>query len=118
MEKRGLFFHPVINEGKCIGCRKCIDICGNGCLGFDEIRKVAYVKAPSECLADLRSCESGCPAGAIYFPDEEEYFAYVKQRLQWLESVFGPRHGDHLNPPLPPPPSPSLFEKPVDKNGQ
>ncbi|MBI1922173.1 MAG: ferredoxin family protein [Geobacter sp.] len=118
MKKRGFMRHPVVDESKCSGCRKCIDTCGNECLGFDEIRKVAYVKTPYDCTAEFRKCISGCPAGAIYFPDEEEYFAYVKQRLQWLESVFGPRAASPGQHPFPLP-SPSLpSEKPIDKTAQ
>lgn len=118
MKKRGFMRHPVVEESKCIGCRKCVDTCGNDCLGFDEIRKVAYVKTPYDCTAEFRKCISGCPAGAIYFPDEEEYFAHVKQRLQWLESVFGPRAGSS-DPTAPPLPSHlSYSEKSIDKTAQ
>lgn len=118
MKKRGFMRHPVVDESKCIGCRKCVDTCGNDCLGFDEIRKVAYVKTPYDCTAEFRKCISGCPADAIYFPDEEEYFAHVKQRLQWLESVFGPRAANPIPHTPPSTSNTSPSENTVDKLAQ
>lgn len=121
MEKQGFQWHPVIDESKCIGCRSCINTCGKDCLGFDEIRMVAYVKAPFDCIPEFRTCEARCPAGAISFPDEEEYFVYVNQRLLRLEAAFGPRGADLSNNDSPETPTPCLppsAEKTIDKPGQ
>ena len=53
-----------IDEERCSGCRKCVRICPEDVLRFDDETKkpaIAYLRDCQCCFL----CELGCPEGAI-----------------------------------------------------
>jgi NAD-dependent dihydropyrimidine dehydrogenase PreA subunit len=74
-------WYPIINAGKCIGCRTCVDFCKNGVLAFDEATRKAEVHAPYNCVVECSTCGRLCPVGAISFPDEQEFSALIRRLL-------------------------------------
>jgi NAD-dependent dihydropyrimidine dehydrogenase PreA subunit len=60
-----------INQDICIGCKRCINYCPVGAIGFAD--KKAYIDLDEcvECGACVRS--AGCPVGAIYQQPMEGY---------------------------------------------
>jgi NAD-dependent dihydropyrimidine dehydrogenase PreA subunit len=75
-------WHPDIDAEKCTGCRTCIDFCRNDVLEFDGATQKAKLKNPDNCVVECRTCARLCPAGAITFPDEEKFIAYIKEKLE------------------------------------
>ncbi len=75
-------WHPEIDEEKCIGCRTCVEFCKNDVLEFDEATQKAKVKNPDNCVVECRTCARLCQACAISFPDEEEFAAFIKEKLE------------------------------------
>lgn len=55
---------PVLNEEKCIRCRKCYDICLQSAITFDEFPVIDYDK----CIA-CWCCFEMCPEGAWLLPN-------------------------------------------------
>ncbi len=53
---------PKVDESKCIGCGRCIDICPNNVL--ELIDGVSQVKHPEKC-EECGLCEAVCIQGAI-----------------------------------------------------
>jgi NAD-dependent dihydropyrimidine dehydrogenase PreA subunit len=57
-------FKPVVNPNRCIGCRKCIEVCPKDVYAVDSNKKVSAVK-PDECFECL-ACVKQCDREAIY----------------------------------------------------
>lgn len=55
----------VIDKSKCIGCKKCCNVCPGSLIKTDENGK-AYIKYPKDCWG-CTSCIKECPAYAISF---------------------------------------------------
>lgn len=55
----------AISKDKCIGCRKCGNVCPGSLIKFSEDKK-AYIKYPEECWG-CSSCLKECGQGAIAF---------------------------------------------------
>lgn len=53
----------VINKEKCVGCRKCINVCPGSLIKSDENNK-AYIKYPKDCWG-CSSCIKECKEGAV-----------------------------------------------------
>lgn len=53
---------PQVLEGKCIGCRKCVDSCRFNALGFIKNKPFVFPEVCHSCGA----CSILCPTGAIY----------------------------------------------------
>ncbi len=54
----------AIHEQACRGCRICVDVCPTEALEFEEVSRLAKVRAAADCIACL-SCAYACPSGAI-----------------------------------------------------
>lgn len=53
----------IINESKCVGCRKCLSVCPGNLIKVNETDKV-YMKYPKDCWG-CTSCIKECNYGAI-----------------------------------------------------
>jgi len=73
-------WYPILDPGKCTGCRTCVDFCRNDVLAFDESAGKATVKNPFNCVVECSACERLCPQGAIAFPDDKAWAAFIKDR--------------------------------------
>lgn len=58
---------PVIDYGRCVNCKQCLNFCLFGVYGVCEDGKVAVVK-PAGCKTNCPACARVCPEGAIIFP--------------------------------------------------
>ena len=54
-----------INKNKCVGCKRCLDVCPGSLIKTDETGK-AYIKYPKDCWG-CTSCLKECKTGAISF---------------------------------------------------
>ena len=55
----------IIDQGKCIGCGRCHDVCPGTLIKINENKK-AYIKYPKDCWG-CTSCIKECPVHAIRF---------------------------------------------------
>lgn len=74
-------WNPTIDPEKCIGCKVCVEFCKNDVLEFDEAKQKTRVKNPYNCVVECRTCARICPTGAITFPDEVAFIAYIREKL-------------------------------------
>jgi len=72
---------PIIDEERCIGCKECVEFCPNEVLEFDEAAGKARVKYPFNCVVECNACAKLCPVAAISFPNEEDFSAFIKKKL-------------------------------------
>jgi len=61
---------PVIDAGRCVHCRKCVDFCMFGVYAV-EAEKVCVIK-PESCKTDCPACARICPQNAIIFPKSDD----------------------------------------------
>ena len=61
---------PVIDSGRCVQCRKCVDFCLFGVFAVDGAS--VKVVQPDHCKTDCPACARICPQNAIIFPKSEE----------------------------------------------
>ena len=54
-----------INKNKCVGCKRCLDVCPGSLIKTDETGK-AYIKYPKDCWG-CTSCIKECSRDAIRF---------------------------------------------------
>ena len=54
-----------INKNKCVGCKRCLDVCPGSLIKTDATGK-AYIKYPKDCWG-CTSCLKECKTGAIAF---------------------------------------------------
>ena len=54
-----------IDQSKCIGCRRCHDVCPGTLIKINEDKK-AFIKYPKDCWG-CTSCIKECPVHAIQF---------------------------------------------------
>ena len=54
-----------IDQSKCIGCRRCHDVCPGTLIKINEDKK-AFIKYPKDCWG-CTSCIKECPVHAIHF---------------------------------------------------
>jgi len=74
-------WYPTIDPDLCTGCRTCIDFCRNDVLEFDETAGKSRVKSPYNCVVECSTCAKLCPEGAIRFPGEVSFSAFIKDRI-------------------------------------
>lgn len=54
----------MINKEKCVGCRRCLDVCPGSLIKFDFEGEKAFMKYPNDCWGCC-SCIKECPKDAI-----------------------------------------------------
>jgi NAD-dependent dihydropyrimidine dehydrogenase PreA subunit len=74
-------WYPTIDPDRCTGCRTCVDFCRNDVLEFDEADGKTRVKNPYNCVVECNTCAKLCPEGAITFPDDKPWTAFIKDRM-------------------------------------
>ena len=74
-------WYPTIDPGVCTGRRTCVDFCKNDVLEFDEAAGKSRVNNPYNCIVECSTCAKLCPEGAIRFPDEATFSAFIKERI-------------------------------------
>jgi NAD-dependent dihydropyrimidine dehydrogenase PreA subunit len=72
---------PSIDAVECIGCKACVDFCKNDVLEYDETIGKTTVKNPFNCVVECQTCARLCPVGAITFPDETSFSAFITEKL-------------------------------------
>lgn len=72
---------PTIDDERCIGCKSCVEFCPNAVLEFDEAAGKARVKNPYNCVVECKACAKLCPVDAISFPNEEDFSAFIREKL-------------------------------------
>jgi len=60
-------WYPVIDRGRCAGCRACLQFCLFGVYELDADGQVLVVR-PDNCKPGCPACSRICPEGAIIFP--------------------------------------------------
>ena len=55
----------AIRQNKCVGCRRCVEVCPGNLIKIDKTGK-AYIKEPRDCWG-CTSCLKECKIGAIAF---------------------------------------------------
>ena len=55
-----------IQDNKCIGCRRCIEVCPGNLIKWDAAESHAYMRRPKDCWG-CTSCIKECPVNAIAF---------------------------------------------------
>lgn len=60
---------PVVDEVKCIGCRKCEEVCPDNCATVDEKRKKAVIDY--DYCKGCGICAIECPVKAIAMVEEK-----------------------------------------------
>ena len=74
-------WYPTIDPDKCTGCRTCVDFCRNDVLEFNEADGKTRVKNHYNCVVECSTCAKLCPEGAITFPEEVAWIAFIKNRM-------------------------------------
>ena len=72
---------PTIDEEVCLGCKLCLEFCPNEVLEFDQIVEKARVVNPYNCVVECKACAKLCPVNAISFPNEEDFTAFIREKL-------------------------------------
>jgi formate hydrogenlyase subunit 6/NADH:ubiquinone oxidoreductase subunit I len=60
-----LDFKYEIDQKKCIGCEKCVEVCPTLAIDFDWKKKKAFVLEIDQCLV-CHQCLEVCPVDAIH----------------------------------------------------
>ena len=73
--RKDIDWFPTIDEGRCVGCKVCVDFCFKRVFAFTEGK--GRVAQPYECVVLCSGCVLKCPQQAISFPDREEFERFV-----------------------------------------
>ena len=75
---------PVFDNDKCIGCRKCVDLCEFGALAFIKERPVLF----SEICHSCGGCKLICPADAVV--EKEKTVGWIREGSHGkVQTYFG-----------------------------
>jgi len=66
-----------INRERCVGCWMCVMVCPFGVIAIDREQKVA-LKCDLCVDSEKRACVDGCPTGAIFYGELEEFKEFAK----------------------------------------
>jgi NAD-dependent dihydropyrimidine dehydrogenase PreA subunit len=58
---------PLIDEQRCNGCGRCVEVCPTQVLDLDTASGKAYLRYPDRC-SYCTACEEICPTHAIALP--------------------------------------------------
>jgi len=75
-------WNPTIDEGKCVGCGQCLEVCPNGVFEMDAAAGKMKVVKPNNCVVLCDKCKAFCDQDALSFPDKESAKQFVAQRMQ------------------------------------
>ncbi len=70
---------PTIDAELCTGCKTCVEFCKNDVLAFDGETEKVLVANPFHCVVECRTCSRLCPSGAISFPAEKDFAAWLQE---------------------------------------
>jgi len=73
---------PSIDQDKCVGCGKCLEVCSNEVYLLDEAAGKMKVPNPNNCVVLCDKCAPFCEQEAISFPDKQETKKTIGQMLQ------------------------------------
>lgn len=103
-----------LDEGKCIGCKYCVEACPFGVPRFDDARgKVYKCNFCSDRVVNglPTACAQTCPAGAITFGDRNELI--TRARTTGHTYIYGEKELDGLNVMYLLPETPNTYGLPV-----
>jgi|GEM_PF-781973 len=60
-------WYPVVDRGRCLNCRQCLQFCLFGVYELDDDDSVV-TRNPDNCKLGCPACSRVCPGGAIMFP--------------------------------------------------
>lgn len=69
----------MLNKDKCIGCRRCWDICPMDVFRFDRKKRKAVIAYPQDCQ-NCGQCYLHCKGHALGFSDETFGYALMAIR--------------------------------------
>jgi len=64
-------WYPVIDAGRCVNCKQCMQFCLFGVYELNE-DGVVFARHPDNCKDGCPACSRICPRGAIMFPLHED----------------------------------------------
>ena len=73
---KDVFWYPIIDFKKCVGCMACVAKCKRGVFA-EEQGKPRIVK-PFNCVVGCTGCEPVCPKNAIGHPPQASLKGIVK----------------------------------------
>lgn len=76
LQREQIPWYPTIHAEQCTGCGECITFCQYGV--YQEQQGKPRVINPYGCMVGCSECTKICPAGAIEFPDQEEFLVLLK----------------------------------------
>lgn len=75
-------WNPTVEEGKCVGCGQCLEVCPNSVFEMDEAANKMKVVNPTNCVVLCDKCMAFCEQDALSFPDKEVTKRFVSERMQ------------------------------------
>lgn len=79
IDRTKIWWAPIIDESKCVGCGMCVTTCGRDVFDFDVEKKKSIVARPYQCMVGCTSCSVWCVFEAISFPDPKVVRDFIKE---------------------------------------
>lgn len=82
--RKEIAWYPTIDPDACNSCCSCYDFCPKGVFASGEVeeglrrRPKMEVTQPYNCIVLCTACEKVCAAGAISFPNRDNFEQYVE----------------------------------------
>lgn len=75
-------WNPTVDEGKCVGCGQCLEVCPNDVFEMDKSTNKMKVVNPTNCVVLCDKCMAFCEQDALSFPDKEAIKRFVGERMR------------------------------------